>query len=218
MKCLEFLGLDRDILSQNLDELEALLSGGSALKEAEHILPFFKARPHLVAGIGLTTYGIDLPDLYASELDLFGDFAADAAVAESQSNTCTLIEFEDARENSIFKPLTSGKTMRPWSPRFERGFSQLADWAWRLATETHHSEAFVRIFGQPQPTLDFLLIIGRDHDLTLADLKRLKWRADRITLDHHRMRVMTFDGVLKSIRRKLVVADQLQPADNPSSS
>jgi hypothetical protein len=104
-----------------------------------------------------------------------------------------------------------------WSPRFERGFSQLADWAWRLSSETH-SEAFVRIFGQPQPTLDFLLIIGRDLDLAPAGLKRLKWRAGKISLGHHRMRVMTFDGVLKSIWRKLVVADQLRPADNPSSS
>ena len=58
-----------------------------------------------------------------------------------------------------------GKIMKRWSPRFEHGFSQLVDWAWRLSTEGT-SAAYRRIFGENDSTIHLLLIAGRDCDLT----------------------------------------------------
>jgi hypothetical protein len=77
----------------------------------------------------------------ATELSLFGDYACDAASGDSKANAFTLIEFEDANEYSIFKKAAQGRSVRAWATRFEHGFSQLVDWAWRLADEGSKSTA-----------------------------------------------------------------------------
>jgi hypothetical protein len=76
-----------------------------------------------------------VPDCWVNELDLFGDFVSDLAAGDSEANAYTLIEFDDAKEHSISSRLGRGKTMKRWSQRFEHGFSQLVDWAWRLSAE-----------------------------------------------------------------------------------
>lgn len=135
MRRFSSLVLDPKILSNNLAELEALLSSEARLKERDQMLPFFGNRPHLCAALGLANNAVELPDRWASELDLFGDFVCDAAAGDSEANAYTLVEFEDAQEHSIFSRLQTGKAMKRWAPRFERGFSQLVDWAWRMSAE-----------------------------------------------------------------------------------
>jgi Domain of unknown function (DUF4263) len=98
--------------------------------------------------------------------------------------------------------------MRNWSPRFEHGFSQLVDWAWRLTTEGSSSPAYRRIFGANDASIHFLLIVGRDADLTADDLARLRWRANNISFGAFKMSCLTFDGVLGTLRRRLVLATQ----------
>ena len=208
MRKFEPLALDTTVLSENLDELERLLSSEAYLKERDQLLPFFKARPHLCAALGYSNNAVELPDRWANELDLFGDFACDAAAGDSEANAYTLIEFEDAQEYSIFSKLPSGKAMKRWSPRFEHGFSQLVDWAWRLSGEGESSDAFRRVFGDNNPAIHLLLVIGRDADLTKDDQKRLRWRANHVSLGPYRMSCFTFDGLLQSIRRRLLLAAQ----------
>ena len=213
MRTLDVIDLDLTALSDNLNELEELLSAETHLRERNQILPFFKARPHLCAALGYSNNAVQLPDRCASELDLFGDFACDAAAGDSEANAYTLIEFKDAHEHSIFSRLPGGKAMKRWSPRFEHGVSQLVDWAWRLSGEGEASEAFRRIFGDDNPTIHLLLVIGRDADLTKDDLRRLRWRANHVSLGPYRMSCFTFDGLLQSIRRRLSLATP--PANLP---
>ena len=208
MKAFEPLTLDTSILSDDLSALELLLSSVAHQKEREHILPFFKAKPHLCAALGYANNAVELPDRWASELDLFGDFVCDAAAGDSEANAYTLIEFENAQERSIFFKLQSGKSMKRWSSRFEHGFSQLVDWAWRLSAEGESSAAFRRIFGDDNPSIHFLLVVGRDADLSKSDLTRLRWRANHVSLGQYRMSCFTFDGLLQSIRRRLLLAVQ----------
>ncbi|MBB4952621.1 hypothetical protein H4S14_000663 [Agrobacterium vitis] len=208
MKTFESLAIDISILENDLNDFEALLKSGSHLKEREQILPFFKKKPHLCAAIGYLNGNIDLPDRWANELQLFGDFACDAASGDSEANAYTLIEFEDANEHSIFSKLASGKTVKHWSPRFEHGFSQMVDWAWRLSTEGSGSSAFRRVFGDSDPVVHFILIIGRDADLTDDDKARLRWRANNVSFGQYRMSCFTFDAVLGSLRRRLSLARQ----------
>jgi hypothetical protein len=78
---------------------------------------------------------VALPDRIATELELFGDFTCDVASRDSNQDAYTLVEFEDALEYSVLAKLETGRTMKRWSPRFEHGFSQLVDRAWRLTTE-----------------------------------------------------------------------------------
>lgn len=208
MRAFKPLTLDTSILSNDLSELESLLSSEASQKEREHVLPFFRARPHLCAALGYANNAVELPDRWATELDLFGDFVCDAAAGDSESNAYTLIEFENAQEHSIFSRLSSGKSMKRWSSRFEHGFSQLVDWAWRLSAEGESSAAFRRIFGDNNPSLHLLLVVGRDADLSKDDLTRLRWRANHVSLGHYRMSCFTFDGLLQSIRRRLLLAAQ----------
>ena len=208
MKSFIPLILDTSVLPDNLTELEALFSSESHLKERDQVVPFFKARPHLCAALGLANNAVELPDRWANELDLFGDFACDVAAGDSEANAYTLVEFEDAQEHSIFSRLQAGKTMKRWSPRFEHGFSQHIDWAWRISAEGESSAAFRRIFSDDNPAIHLLLVIGRDADLTTDDLTRLRWRAKHTSLGQFRMSCFTFDSLLQSVRRRLLLAAQ----------
>ncbi len=208
MRSFASLTLDTSILSSNLTELEALLASEPHLKERDQVIPFFKARAHLIAALGLANNAVELPDRWAHELDLFGDFACDVAAGDSEANAFTLVEFEDAQEYSIFLRLQEGKAMKRWSPRFEHGFSQLVDWAWRISAEGESSAAFRRVFGNDNPAIHLLLVIGRDADLTKDDLTRLRWRAKQTSLGQFRMSCFTFDGILQSVRRRLLLAAQ----------
>jgi hypothetical protein len=200
--------LDTAALSENLIELDALLSSALHMKERDRVIPFFKARPHLCAALGYANNAVELPDRWASELDLFGDFACDVAAGDSEANAYTLIELEDAQEHSILSRLERGKSMKRWSSRFEHGFSQLVDWAWRISAEGESSAAFRRVFGDNNPSIHLLLVVGRDADLTKDDLTRLRWRANHVFLGQYRMSCFTFDGLLQSIRRRLLLAAQ----------
>ncbi len=208
MKTFEALTLNTTTLSNDLAELEAFLASADHLKERDHVLRFFRLRPHLCAALGYANNAGELPDRWATELDLFGDFVCDVAAGDSEANAFTLIEFEDAQKFSIFSKLKAGKSMKRWSSRFEHGFSQLVDWAWRISAEGEASAAFRRIFGDNNPTIHLLLVVGRDADLKRDDLIRLRWRANHVSLGQYRMSCFTFDGLLQSIRRRLLLAAQ----------
>ena len=213
MRTFAQIALDKTVLTDNLTELEEFLSNKAHLKERSQVLPFFRTKPQLCAALGYANNTVELPDRWAYELELFGDFAYDFAADDSEANAYTLVEFEDAQEYSIFSRPPEGKTMKRWSPRFEHGFSQLVDWAWRLSSEGESSAAFRRIFGDDNPTIHLLLVVGRDADLNKDDLTRLRWRANHVVLGQYRMTCFTFDGFLHSIRRRLLLA--MQSNNNP---
>jgi hypothetical protein len=104
--------LDSQQLLAELTALDKFLSDNAALKERDHVLPFFQSHPQLVAALGWMNAASGRPDRYATELDLFSDFSCDAAAGHSGTGAFTLIEFEDARENSVFKALESGKSLK----------------------------------------------------------------------------------------------------------
>jgi hypothetical protein len=208
MRTFESVTVDLELLSGELDDLGRFLSDNKTLKERDQVLPFFKGRAQLRAALGLLNANVELPDRIAVELELFGDCFCDAASGDSNTSSYMLVEFEDAMEYSIFRRLERGKTLRRWSPRFERGFSQLVDWAWRLTTEGSSSAAYRRIFGANDAAIHFLLIAGRDADLSSDDIVRLRWRANNISFGAFKMSCCTFDDLLNSLRRRLVLTAQ----------
>jgi hypothetical protein len=202
----EEITLEIPRLREELDDFESFLNSETQLKEREQIAPFFKQRKHLVAALGYTHAGIAHPDRVSTELSLFGDFSCDAASGDSVSKAFLLVEFEDATERSVLGRAVPGK-IKPWSPRFEHGASQLVDWAWRLSCENHDSHAFRRIFEMNDPYIHFLFIARRDADLNDDDQARIRWRANSMTLGAYRMSCLTFDGALSTLRRRLKLAD-----------
>jgi Domain of unknown function (DUF4263) len=211
MRTFEPITLNLNQLADEVDELADFLASHTALKEREQVAPFFKSKKQLCAALSLTNSSVELPDRVAVELDLFGDFACDVASGDSSANAFTLVEFEDAQECSVLGKLERGKTMKRWAPRFERGFSQLVDWAWRLHTEGGTTDAYHRIFGANNANVHLLLIAGRDTDLRPEDHARIRWRANNTSLGGFRTTCMTFDGVLNTLRRRLTLVANTAP-------
>ena len=104
--------------------------------------------------------------------------------------------------------------MRRWSPVYERGFSQLVDWVWRLESDGQ-SAALRRIFGKNSPHLHLLLVIGRRSDLTDDDYDRLRWRSRNVTISNYKVTCWTFDDVLATVRRRLAYIEGRNLAQAP---
>src|SRR5262249_3402250 len=134
----------------------------SALREREHILPFFRSHRHLAALIGTRNPDIVNPDRIAFEFDIFGDYKADLVIGDSQSHQYCLVEFEDATAASIFKK--TARAAPDWSHRFEHGFSQIIDWILWLDNQ-RGTAAYTSRFGASAIQFIALLVIGRDRFL-----------------------------------------------------
>jgi len=177
----------------------ALLGRSNELSEANDISPFFKSHPQLASLIA----SIVLPhniDRICSEFDLFGNFRCDWAVGSIADQSYALIEFEDARRDSIFA--TVQKYNNQWSTRFEHGFSQIVDWFWVLDHYRDNLD-FRRRFGVGHIRFHGILVIGRNKFLTHEQRQRLVWRLDRVSINTHKVSCITFDDLLDFFAKRL---------------
>ena len=149
-----------------IDEFGVLLASKAELSEKYDIQPFFKSRLQLSAFIGSFMRNIGPATQICFEYGFFGDFAADIVLGDKAYRQFCVIEFEDGRLQSIFKPSPSGNT-RVWSPRFEHGFSQIIDW-YTMLDDLKKSQRFKRDFGDGHVRFSAMLIIGRDAGFTDA--------------------------------------------------
>jgi len=195
-----------------LEKFEALLASKAELKERDEILPFFNANRHLAAFLGTYIPDIANPDRLAHEYDIFGDFACDLAVGDSKSKTFLLIEFEDAKPESLF--YKNGKKTTPeWAPRLEHGFSQVLDWFWKLS-DMEKSDDYENRFGARHVTIHGLVVVGRDQTLLPREKARLKWRQDHTIVHSKKVSVITFDQLARDLRYRLSRYPQAAKADN----
>lgn len=194
MKRFDPFSIDLQRCRVELSEFKQMLDAfeSRVLKEREHVLSFFRKNRNIAALVGQLAPRIANVDLIAYEFDFFGDYAADLALGDSTKREYCFIEFENAAPDSIFKR-RGKKSSLDWSPRFDRGYSQIIDWFWKLhdmaATETGRSR-----FGGAS-TFDYygMLIIGRSHDLDEIEKKRLEWRRKKVMVDSKHVYCMTFD-------------------------
>ena len=194
-------------LRAELDEFGAMLQSGAPLSEAKEILPFVRRARHLAAAFGFANRALGAPDRLAIERPLFGSFRCDVAVGSAAARQFTLVELEDARENSVFEPV-KGRDYPRWSSRFERGFSQLVDWAWRIDHERQPSATLEAAFGTPDPRIHYLLVIGRDQWIGAAGRARLEWRHLHNGISGQRTTVWTYDDLFSFISDRLTAAEQ----------
>jgi len=204
-----FVPYARDLraLRAELDGFGQLLRPGTPLGEAEHILPYVRESRHLAAAFGFANRALGAPDLLAVEKPLLGSFRCDVAVGSLAARQFTLVELEDARENSVFQAVR-GREYPRWSGRFERGFSQLVDWAWRIDHERQPSATLEAAFGTVDPRIHYLLVIGRDHWIAAAGRARLDWRHLHNGISGQRTTVWTYDDLFSFIDDRLTAAEQ----------
>jgi hypothetical protein len=198
---------DLRALRAELDEFGELLQSGTPLSETKQILPFVRRSRHLAAAFGFANRALGAPNLLALERPLFGSFRCDVAVGSSAARQFTLVELEDARENSVFETVR-GRDYPRWSSRFERGFSQLVDWAWRIDHERQPSATLEAAFGSTDPRIHYLLVIGRDHWIGAAGRARLDWRHLHNGISGQRTTVWTYDDLFSFVSDRLTAAEQ----------
>lgn len=198
---------DLRALRAELDAFGALLQSGNPLSEANQILPFVRRARHLAAACGFANHSLGAPNFLALERPLFGSFRCDIAVGRSAARQFTLVELEDARENSVFEAV-KGRDYPRWSSRFERGFSQLVDWAWRIDHERQPSATMEAAFGTTDPRIHYLLVIGRDRWIGAAGRARLEWRHLHNGISGQRTTIWTYDDLFAFISDRLTATEQ----------
>jgi len=177
-----------------LQKFNCLLQQKRELSERHDILPFIAKHRHFAALLGGLNPNLRKPDRLQIEYTVFGGLRADLAIGDSSRNAYTLLEFEDGRENSIFK---QGRKYPAFSARFERGFSQLVDWLWKMNDQSA-SVDFPTEFGVAEPSICLGLVIGRSSSLaTPRELSRFKFRSQKIVVNSRHVPCMTFDEIAK---------------------
>ena len=192
--------LDVEQFEREINDFETLLNSKVDLSEKHDILPFFKNHQILASQICSVLPQINLPDKIAFEFDIFGDFASDLALGNSSKNIYCFIEFEDARQRSLFSDETKYKPS--FGRRLEHGYSQIIDWFCKLEG-LQRSQDMIDRFNNP--TIDFygLLIIGRSSYLDQTLKNRLDWRSKKVSVDSKKIFTYTFDELLYVMKEKL---------------
>jgi hypothetical protein len=185
-----------------IDEFGSLLRTKAELSERNDIQPFFKSRVQISAFIGSFMRNIGPATQICFEYNFFGDYAADLVLGDKAYRQFCVIEFEDGRAQSIFKPSQTGNT-RVWSPRFEHGFSQIIDW-YTMLDDLKKSQRFKRDFGDGHIRFSAMLIIGREAGFTDPyDRFRLDWRTDKVSVDSNNVICVTFDELHRHMDQHL---------------
>jgi hypothetical protein len=139
-------------------------------------------------------------DRLAYEFDVFGNYTADLIIGNSEKKIFCAIELEDARPSSILHK-TTGRAMKEWGRRLEHGFGQLVDWFFSF-DDHKNSVDFTNHFGYGHIEFFGMLLIGRSANLSEHDRTRLRWRADRVTVNSHKIYCWTYDDLLTVLRRQ----------------
>jgi len=210
---------DVKVCNTQIQELQNFLEVNSEIEETgEHGLQkFFSDRPNLILLLGYWHFGLE-PAFYKPELNLFNnEFRADFVVANKQKSKLIFVEFEDAKEDSIFKLKSrrsdSANTSYEWSSRYEHGLSQVIDWYYRM-DDYERTNKFEEYFGHRHVSYTGLLVIGRDRFIQQSGLmQRFRWRSSKTVINSRLLHCMTFDQLLEESMEKLStlqVSDQLE--------
>ncbi|HEX5272067.1 MAG TPA: Shedu immune nuclease family protein [Gemmataceae bacterium] len=196
-----------------LRRLRKLLAGRATLSETRDVLPFFQACKDLSLLVGELNLLDSTADRLAFEYDLFGDFACDLVVGNAGQKEYVFVEFEDAAADSVFKRV-GPKARRDWSPRFDRGYSQIIDWFCKLH-DMEKSDEFEARFGARSISYSGLLVIGRDQHFEPGEQRRLEWRRSYVIVNSKKITCLTFDELVGLLARQLAAYDQAMAPRKP---
>ena len=76
----------------------------------------------------------------------------------------------------------------------------MVDWFFVL-DDQRGTAAFTRLFGAGHIQFFGMLVIGRSADLDAHDMGRLQWRADRVSINTHKIFCYTYDDLLSDLER-----------------
>jgi hypothetical protein len=201
MKKLDAITFDYSLCCKQFEEFRDLLTSKRELSESKDVLPFFRAREHLSLLFGQFNTRISWADRIGWEFDIFGDFACDLVVGEWDRGEYCFVEFEDASPESVFEQ-KGKKATREWARRFDHGYSQVIDWAYKLDDRSASADFLAR-FGVREIKFEAVLVIGRDGHMDAGERHRLSWRADKVSVNNKKVTCMTFDELLNQFEVRL---------------
>jgi hypothetical protein len=201
MKTLSPFSLDIKICQTELSLFKSLLASKRDLDEQNDILPTFQKYKHLSAFVASCVPSITQYDLLAHEFDIFGDFTADLVVGDSRTKHFLFVEFEDAKDYSIFKK-NIGRSTPCWATRVEQGISQVIDWFWKL-NDIRQTVDYESRFGTRQIRAHGLVVVGRSMNMSVREKDRLRWRQDSVVCDSKHIEVITYDDLVDDLEYRL---------------
>lgn len=188
---------------KELAAFEVLLQSKRNLSEENDIKPFFQKSKHLVSYFGTIFTELGPATELTAEFPFFGDFKADWVLGNKNERKFCVVEFEDGREDSIFKKQPR-RGNPEWSARFEHGLSQITDWFYNL-DDFRGTKGFARNFGTGHVKFFALLVIGRSASLDDNKRSRLDWRSEKVLVDSHPVTCLTFDDLHASLKKRFVL-------------
>lgn len=112
---------------QELAAFKHLLDTNSDLAERRQVLAGFDMWPNLCAMFGFYHGRIQFADRIKREFRIGSFFRTDLTVRRSDTDGICVVEFGGASRKHIFEPSEAG--IDRWARSFEKGFSQIVDWA-----------------------------------------------------------------------------------------
>jgi hypothetical protein len=174
----------------------------------EDILPFFRTHPQVAMLLAPQNPQAVAWDRLGLEVELLGSHRADLIAGDWQHRAYCLVEFEDAKPSSVF---LRGKRGGELSARFSHGFNQIVDW-FHLVRDHEKTNLVADQFGEGQIDLAGILVIGRDYDLNISQLRRLQWRQRHILVDSRHIYCHTYDGLLRDLQSRVATLELLYAA------
>jgi hypothetical protein len=195
----EKIRFDARQAAAELDSFKAWLSARSHFSERE-VVAEITSRRQMVCLLGYTIL-MPPPDLIKFEFQVKGLFRADLVIGNDKSRKFVLVEFEDGKEDSLFKGGT--KSYRYWSPRLEHGFGQVLDWGW--AKHTHPGDAvFTNSFGGRVLDDCYVVVCGRNPRPGSLEEERFDFRRTRLALNGVPLQLYTYDNLIDAMDDNLV--------------
>ncbi|MGE7716951.1 Shedu immune nuclease family protein [Priestia megaterium] len=201
MKKFKVIPFDLKQVEVELKLFKVLLDSKVELAERTDILSFFKKNRHLAAFMGELDSNIIKTGRYALEFPILGNFKPDLVVGDYTRNNYLFIEFEDAKEKSIFQPKGRKNTLE-WGTRLENGYSQIVDW-FHILDDTRQTHTIQTTFGGRIGKYNGLLVIGRDTFLDSTLKERLDWRSDKVMINTKAITCITYDELYYVLIDKL---------------
>lgn len=202
MSSFENIKFNLKLADRELASFKKWLAGKNFVGETA-IVAEIKQRRHMACLLA-STLGLPAPDMIKFELTLKGMFRTDLVLGNDGQRKFGLIEFEDAKENSIFKKGT--KQYRYWGPRVEHGFGQILDWAW-VSSDHPNDSVLLGGFGGPITASAYAVICGRDASLRDdVEWKRFRHRRDYLKVEGQPALVLTYDEMVLNMENNLAVA------------
>jgi hypothetical protein len=160
----------------------------------------FFTHPQLTALLASYNASATICDRLGVEVGLYGEVVTDVIAGDWSQRAYCFVEFEDATPTSLFT--RRARHGSDWSPRFNHGFNQIVDWLW-LLDDQEATAAFAEEFGPPPISIVALLVIGRHHDVSPRNQRRLAWRRQHLLVNSQHIYCCTFDDLLRDLHGRL---------------